>query len=236
MPDFLENRYARQILLPEIGDDGQNKLRRAAVLVVGTGGLGCPLSLLLTCAGVGRIGLMDDDKVSLTNLHRQILFTESEIGQNKAEAASHTLARHNSEVILEPITERLTKENAASLIARYDLVLDGTDNFQTRLILDTFCKKLKKPFVYGAVYGWEGQVAVFHYPPTSDIGYTRLYDPAVLSSLPPPEKAIVAMSPTVVAGVMAAQAISILCDGTVTLAGRLWTIDLRTMESHTITL
>lgn len=231
-----ENRYARQLLLPEIGEDGQQRLRRASVLIVGTGGLGCPLSLLLTGAGVGRIGLMDDDTVSLTNLHRQTLFTEKEIGRNKAETAAERLSMQNSEVRFEAMAYRLTEENAESVIARYDLVIDGSDNYATRLLIDRTCEKTRKPYIYGAVTAWEGQVCVFHHPSIVGFSYRDLFDPALLESLPPANKAIIAMTPAVVAGVMAAQAVAIICGAEVPLAGKLWTIDLKTMESHTICL
>lgn len=232
LPLPADNRYARQILLPEIGEEGQARLSRAAVLLIGIGGLGGPTALSLTGAGIGRIGLMDDDRISLTNLHRQILYSEREVGELKAQCAARRLGALNSEVSFDVYTHRLTAENAQSLFARYDLIIDGTDNFQTRYVIDEACSALGKPYVYGAICGFEGQVAVFH---TSGhpFRYTDLYpDKEGILQMPPPSKAVLPTTPAVVGNVMATQALQILSGHQASLAGKLWTVDLQTMETN----
>ena len=158
--DQLE-RYARHILLREIGGAGQRKLLDASILVVGAGGLGAPALLYLAAAGVGRIGIVDDDAVSLSNLQRQILYRTDEVGTPKLAAAVRRLGALNPEVRIEPHGVRLTAANAAALIAPYALVLDGCDNFQTRFAVSDACVALGKPLVSAAIGEFDGQIAVF---------------------------------------------------------------------------
>lgn len=156
------DRYARHLVLREVGGAGQARLKAARVLVVGAGGLGAPLCLYLAAAGVGTIGLVDDDRVSLSNLQRQILYGTEDVGRPKTEAARATLARINPLVAVVPHALRLTPDNARGLIADYDLVADGCDNFATRLAVNAACVALKKPLVSAAVGQFEGQLGVFH--------------------------------------------------------------------------
>jgi len=158
--DELE-RYARHIVLKEIGGPGQQALKRARVLIVGAGGLGSPAALYLAAAGAGAIILADDDAVSLNNLQRQILFTTDEAGAPKAEAGAARLAALNPHVAVETITERLDAAGAAEAVARADIVLDGSDNYQTRFAVNAACHTAGKPLVSGAVERFSGQVAVF---------------------------------------------------------------------------
>ena len=155
-------RYQRQVMLKEFGKSGQQKLLQAKVLVIGAGGLGCPALQYLVAAGVGNIGIVDDDVVSLTNLHRQVLYTTFDIGFSKAEKARHYLTRLNPDVNIIAYNERLTTTNAWAIIAPFDIVLDGTDNFSTRYLINDACVLLNKPLVYGAVSQFEGQVAIFN--------------------------------------------------------------------------
>ena len=147
-------------MLPEIGEEGQRRLADAKVLVVGAGGLGSPITLYLAGAGVGTLALMDDDVVSLTNLHRQVLYGEDVLGMPKAVCATERLQRLNSDVHIITYPERLTPQNAAERIAAYDIVVDGTDNAAVRYLISDVCQALRKPYVYGAICGFEGQVAV----------------------------------------------------------------------------
>ena len=156
----MDNRYDRQILLPEIGAEGQRKLSQAKVLIVGAGGLGSPIALYLAGAGVGVIGLMDDDKVSVSNLHRQVLYDETQVDMPKAECAKQRLNALNSDIIINAYPHRLTKDNASTIISQYDIVVDATDNFATRFIISDVCQALGKPYVYGAICGLDGQGAV----------------------------------------------------------------------------
>ncbi len=230
------SRYDRQLILPEIGPEGQERLHASSVLVVGVGGLGSPASLYLTGAGFGRVGVVDDDTVSRTNLHRQVLYGESLIGRPKAEEAARRLSDLNPDVRLEPHALRLTADNAADIISRYDMVVDGCDNFSTRYLLDDTCAALGKPYLYGAVLGFEGQAAVFGCGDTPR-RYRDLYpDEQATLAMPHPGKAVVGMSPAVVGSVLAAQAVLLACDRPSPLAGRLWTIDLRTMQTFLLDL
>lgn len=231
-----EDRYDRQILLPEIGVAGQRRIRRVRVLIVGVGGLGSPMALYLAGAGVGTIGLVDDDVVSATNLHRQVLYDSLCLGSGKVGEAARRLGNLNPEVRIEPHAFRLTHDNASSLVAAYDLVLDGCDNFATRFLLDEVCGRLGKPYFYGAVCGFEGQASVFHcgeHPHS----YRELYpDEAATLAMPHPGKGVVGMCPAVVGSVLAAQAVLFVCGHEPVLAGRLWTVDLRTMQTFLVDL
>ncbi len=162
--DFTEaelHRYSRHILLQEVGATGQAKLRAARVLVIGAGGLGSPLALYLAAAGVGTIGLVDDDTLELSNLQRQVAHGTDRIGRNKAESAAETLRALNPEVTIEVHARRLDAEAAEALIPRYDIVCDGTDNFATRFLLGDACHLLARPLVSAAVLRFEGQLSVF---------------------------------------------------------------------------
>jgi molybdopterin/thiamine biosynthesis adenylyltransferase len=162
--DFTEDqiqRYARHILLPEVGGVGQSELISAKVLVVGAGGLGSPLLLYLAAAGVGTIGLVDDDTVDLSNLQRQIVHTTSSVGESKVESAAATIAAINPEVKLIQHAERLTVKNAPSIIGDYDIIADGTDNFATRFLINDACYFAERPLVSAAILRFDGQVSTF---------------------------------------------------------------------------
>lgn len=234
--DIENGRYDRQMLLPEIGREGQLRLSRARVLMVGMGGLGSPAALYLAAAGVGCLGLMDADVVSVSNLHRQILYADSQVGRPKVEVAAEGLRRVNPALSADCYPYRLTRDNACSVLSRYDLVMDGTDNFESRYILDDACHQTRKPYIYGAVQGLEGQAAVFNAGPGS-CRYRDLYpDEAATRGLPGMGKEILGMTPAVIGNVMAVQAVLLITGHEAPLANRLWTINLRTMESFTMDL
>lgn len=159
--EFL--RYNRQTILPEIGDEGQEKIKNAKVLVIGAGGLGCPILQYLSTAGVGTIGIVDFDTIEIHNLHRQILYTEEQIGQSKALTAKKVLKKLNPLIKVIAFEEKLTDENALKLIQDFDIVVDGSDNFKTRYLVNDTCVSLKKTLVYGSILKFEGQVAVFNH-------------------------------------------------------------------------
>lgn len=156
-------RYSRQIILPEMGMAGQEKLKAAKVLVIGAGGLGCPVLQYLVAAGVGTIGIVDDDTVDITNLHRQILYSADDVGKGKAETAARKLSATNPYVDLKAIPVRLDESNATEIISNYDLVIDGSDNFPTRYLANDICVELNKPLVFGSILRFEGHVSVFNY-------------------------------------------------------------------------
>ncbi len=228
-----ETRYHRQLLLPEIGPEGQQLLRRARVLLVGVGGLGSPIALYLTGAGVGTLGLVDDDVVSLTNLHRQVLYGESLLGRSKAEEAARRLTDLNPEVKIEVHAERLTPDNAERLVSQYDIVVDGCDNFATRFLIDDACRRHAVPYIYGAICGLTGQVSVFHYG-ASPRSYRDLFSERDLLQAPLPPKAVVGPTPGVVGSVEVHQALQVLIGYGAPLCGKLWTIDFSTMQTQTI--
>lgn len=154
-------RYARHLSVPGVGEQGQRKLKDSSVLMIGTGGLGSPAALYLAAAGVGRIGLIDPDTVDRSNLQRQILHGESWVGKSKLESAAARLREVNPHVQLDLLPVRFTPENAMELVSRYDVVLDGCDNFPTRFLSNDACFFLKKPCVYGSIFRFDGQVTVF---------------------------------------------------------------------------
>src|SRR5277367_8366 len=157
-------RYSRHLIMPEVGMDGQLKLKQAKVLCIGTGGLGAPLGLYLAAAGVGRIGLVDFDKVDDSNLQRQILFSTKDVGRPKIEAAADRLRGLNPEIQIDTFDTMLSSENALEILKDYDIVVDGTDNFPTRYLVNDACVLLKKPNVYGSIFRFEGQATIFAYP------------------------------------------------------------------------
>lgn len=228
-------RYERQIILPEIGTEGQEKLKSSKVLIVGVGGLGSPISLYLTGAGVGTIGLIDDDVVSITNLQRQILYREKEVGEKKALCAQKRLQQLNSEVTINAYPCRLTKENAEELICQYDIVVDGSDNYSTRYLINDTCISLNKPYVYGAISGLEGQVSVFNYK-DNPVSYRNLYPDEEEMAQIVPLKGVMGVIPGVVGSVEASEVIKVICDFGEVLSGKLWTIDLRSLQTNIISL
>ncbi|UQD55241.1 HesA/MoeB/ThiF family protein [Flavobacterium sp. K5-23] len=156
-------RYNRQIMLPEIGDAGQEKIKKAKVLVIGAGGLGCPVLQYLAPAGVGTIGIVDFDHIEMHNLHRQILYTENQVGQAKASTAKEAVQKLNPLISVLSFEEKLTAENAISIISEFDIVVDGSDNFSTRYLVNDTCVALGKPLVYGSILGFQGQLAVLNH-------------------------------------------------------------------------
>lgn len=230
------NRYSRQLSLPEIGESGQQKLCNAKVLIVGVGGLGSPIALYLAGAGVGTLGLVDDDTVSISNLQRQVLYTESEVGRSKVHCAARRLHALNSGIEVRTYPFRLGHENIREVIKEYDIVVDGCDNFATRYLLSDACAVLNKPYVYGAIQGFEGQVSVFCYG-KSPKTYRDLYpDEAATLNMPAPDNSVIGVTPAIVGSVQANETLKLICNYGEPLAGKLWTTDLRTMQTYILSL
>ena len=228
------NRYARQLILPEIGAQGQAKLARARVLLVGVGGLGSPIASYLAGAGVGCLGLVDDDRVSVSNLQRQVLYGEGEVGMPKVVCARRRLLALNSSIRVCGYDCRLSAQNARELIGGYDIVVDGTDNFAARFLISDVCEELGRPYVYGAICGLEGQVAVLCVGRAS---YRTLYpDEAATLAMPHPGRGVVGVTPAVVGSVEAAQVLQLICGYGEPLVDRLWSVDLRSMQCFTLDL
>lgn len=225
-------RYSRQILLPEIGEKGQRRLRDAAVLIVGLGGLGSPVSLSLGGAGVGRLGLCDRDVVSLSNLHRQLLYRESWVGRPKAAMAAERLRELNSEVAYELYTEGLTEENAEAVIGRYDLVVDCTDNFATRYLIDRTCLRLSKPWIFGSIGPCNGLVSTFL---PGKKRFSDLFpDDGELSARPAAAAGVIAPVPFVVGALQALEVMKLICGFGELLSERLLEINLFTLQINVL--
>lgn len=232
--EVTEDRYNRQMMLEGMGEEGQRKIRQAKVLLVGIGGLGSPIATYLTGAGIGKLGIIDDDVVSVTNLHRQVLYSEQEVGLSKAECAKRRLTDLNHEVEIIAYNERLTQENAADIISQYDMVIDGMDNFATRFIVNDACVALGKPYIYGAIRGLEGQVSVLCSGTTT---YRSLFpDEKATLQMPHPGKQVLGTTPAVVGSVEATQALMLITGLGEPLIDKMWTINLATMQSFTIQL
>lgn len=230
-----EDRYHRQAILSEIGEEGQEKLRHARVLIVGVGGLGSPIALYLTGAGVGTIGLVDDDTVSISNLQRQVLYTEAEVGMPKAECAARRLKALNSQVTIVPYPVRLTEDNAHAIISQYDLVVDGCDNFRTRYLLSDTCAALHIPYIYGAIAEFTGQVAILCYGKEGKT-YRDLFPDEEKIFLQRGKNGVVGTTPAIVGSMEANEALKLICGYGQPLINRLWTIDLRSLQSLVIDL
>lgn len=218
-------RYSRQILLPEVGLAGQEKLKAAKVLIIGAGGLGCPVLLYLAAAGVGQLGIVDDDSVDVTNLHRQILYSNADVGKNKSVTAANKLAAINPFVKINVHPVRLAEENAAELVSAYDLVIDASDNFPTRYLVNDVCVKLDKPFVFGSILRFEGQVSVFNYQngPT----YRCLF-PDAAEGDNCEEAGVIGILPGIIGTYMTNEAIKIICGIGNILSGKLMVINALT--------
>ena len=225
-------------MLPELGAEGQKRLSATKVLLFGVGGLGSPIATYLTAAGIGTLGIIDADKVSESNLQRQTLYCESEVGTSKVECAKRRLHALNGSVKIDTYDCFLSKVNAEEIISCYDIVVDGCDNFATRFLLNDTCLKLGKSYIYGSICGLTGQVSVFGYPCENGVihSYRELYDETEVLSMPHPGKAVLGITPAVTGSIEAAQALMISAGLKPSLAGKLWSIDLESMESYKIEL
>jgi molybdopterin/thiamine biosynthesis adenylyltransferase len=223
-------RYARHLVLREIGGPGQQKLKAARVLLVGVGGLGAPAGLYLAAAGVGRIGLLDPDEVSLSNLQRQVLYGVEDIGRGKALSAGLRLSQLNPEIELEPIPERLDETNARDLIRPWDLVLDGTDDFATRFAVNAACRAENKVLVSGAIGRWSGQVGVFPGKPCYQCLTPEIPPDAETCSV----VGVVGALAGVIGAMMALEAVKLITGAGEPLLGRLMIYDALDGETRTV--
>ncbi len=235
-PEELE-RYARHIILREVGGPGQQKLKAASVTVVGAGGLGSPALLYLAAAGVGRLRLVDDDEVSLSNLQRQVLHTTDRIGQLKVDSAAAGLAAVNPHVTVETHALRLTSDNAADLLGGCDLILDGTDSFETRQRVNEAATALAIPLLSGAISQWEGQLSLFD-PARGTPCYACIFpDPPAPGQAPScAEAGVMGALPGVIGAMMAGEAIKHITGAGRTLRGEMLIFDALWGETRKIRL
>ena len=224
-------RYSRHLMMPEVAADGQRRLKAARVLCIGAGGLGSPAALYLAAAGVGKIGIVDFDDVDLSNLQRQILHGTKDVGRNKLESARDRLRDANPNVEVELHGCRFSSENASGLVARYDLVIDGSDNFPTRYLSNDVCVFARKPNVYGSVFRFDGQATVFA-PHLGGPCYRCLFpEPPAPGTVPNcAEAGVLGVLPGIVGMVQAIEAIKLILGAGETLVGRLLHFDALKMK------
>lgn len=229
-------RYSRHLIMPEVGMEGQLKLKQAKVLCIGTGGLGAPLGLYLAAAGVGRIGLVDFDAVDFTNLQRQVLFGTSDVGRPKISAAADRLRNLNPEIQIDTFEAHLTSENALDILKDYDIVVDGTDNFPTRYLVNDACVLLGKPNVYGSIFRFEGQVTVFGYPggPCYRCLYPEPPPPGLVPSCA--EGGVLGVLPGIVGTIQACETLKLIIGKGQPLIGRLLLFDALGMKFRELKL
>lgn len=229
-------RYSRHLFLPEIGADGQRSLLKSKVLIVGTGGLGSPISIYLAAAGVGTLGLVDFDKVDLSNLQRQILFTSDQVGMPKIEMAAKRIKALNPDVVIEKYPEKLTSKNAMEILARYDVVIDGTDNFPTRYLTNDACVLLGKPNIYGSILRFDGQTTVFK--PKEGPCYRCLFpEPPPPGEVPScAEGGVMGILPGIIGLIQATEAVKLITGIGRSLVGRFLIYDALNMSFRELKL
>ncbi|MFL2533142.1 MAG: molybdopterin-synthase adenylyltransferase MoeB [Candidatus Thalassarchaeum sp.] len=234
MSDEQSARYARHLALPEVGPEGQKLLTEASILVVGAGGLGSPALLYLAAAGIGKIGIIDDDSVDLSNLQRQILHSTSAVGEAKVVSAKRRLSDLNPEITIEAYEERLGVGNALDLIDEFDIVIDGSDNFSTRYLINDACEILGKPWVFGSIHRFEGQVTTFNLD--GGPNYRDLFPETPPMELAPncAEAGVLGVLPGIIGSIQATEAIKIILGVGEPLSGRLLVIDALDMRMRSL--
>ena len=229
-------RYSRHLIMPEVGMEGQEKLKAAKVICIGTGGLGAPLAMYLAAAGVGRMGLVDFDTVDVTNLQRQIIHGTSDIGRKKLDSAVDTLKEINPHIQLDRFEVALTSENALDILKDYDIVIDGTDNFPTRYLVNDACVLLGKVNVYGSIFRFEGQATVFGYPggPCYRCLYPEPPPPGLVPSCA--EGGVLGILPGMIGVIQATEAVKLIIGKGEPLVGRLLLYDALGMKIRELKL
>lgn len=232
------DRFERQHILPGFGKEAQHKLKQAKVLVIGAGGLGCPVLLYLAAAGVGTIGIVDGDVVSLSNLNRQVLFGEGDLGLYKAETAAHFLKAKYHDIKINCIPEFITTQNVNAIFSKYDLIIDGSDNFPTRYLVNDACVLLGKPLVFGAVYQNEGQVSILNGNRENSINYRDIFpDPPTAYEIPNcSETGVLGVLPGIIGTLQAAEAIKFITGYGDTLVDKMLFYNLLSHQSYTMEL
>jgi adenylyltransferase/sulfurtransferase len=229
-------QYSRHLIMPEVGLEGQRRLKAARVLCVGAGGLGSPAALYLTAAGVGTLGLVDFDVVDMSNLQRQIIYSRDDVGRPKLEAAAERLRGLNPEVRVVTHDTALTSANALDILRDYDVIVDGADNFPTRYLVNDACVLLGKPNAYGSIFRFDGQASVFGAPdgPCYRCLYPEPPPPGLVPSCA--EGGVLGVLPGIIGTIQATEAIKLIIGAGTTLAGRLLLFDALTMEFRTMKL
>ncbi len=239
--DHEIQRYSRQTILKEFGDKGQKKLKSASVLVIGAGGLGVPVLQYLVAAGVGRIIIADHDKIDLSNLHRQVLYNENDIGRFKAEVAKEKLCALNTDVIVASHVQKISETNIERFVRDADIVIDGSDNFETRYLVNDACVVNKRPLVYGAVNKFEGQLAVLNM--ALENGRRSVHYRDIYPQMPEPgsvmncaQTGVLGPVAGIIGSMMANEAIKVITETGEPLAGKMIIVDCLTLDFRTIQL
>ena len=228
------SRWARQTVLPEIGIEGQKKLINATVALVGMGGLGCPVSQSLIASGIGKLKIIDGDKVELSNLHRQPLYGVEDIGRLKVQVAKEKLMQLNESAIVEPIEEFLDENNGLNFVSDATIIIDATDNIQTRQLIDRLSKKLEIPMVYGGLYRYEGQVAVLN--ANGSPGYVDLFPEPTSSGDACADAGVLGMLPGIIGNIQALEAVKLIVGAKPNLVGKLLIYNGMNHSTQTIVL
>lgn len=234
MEDEQLLRYSRHILLSEIDVEGQSRLVESSALIVGLGGLGSPIAMYLAASGIGRLVLVDDDRVELSNLQRQIVHSSADLGRPKVESARDRLLALNPEITVETIPHRLDENSFAALLPNIDVVLDATDNFTTRFLINEQCFRFQKPLVSGAAIRFEGQVSVYHPGRADSPCYRCLYSNHSATDQTCTANGVIAPLLGIIGSVQALEAIKVLTGAGQDLCGRLLLLDALTMEWQTM--
>lgn len=235
------NRYQRQIIIKDHGISGQDKLYKTNVLIIGCGGLGSPIAVYLAACGVGHIGIVDGDIVDLSNLHRQVWYKETDVRNYKAEVLAGYIKQQNSDIEIDAYVTMLDPFNAEEIIKGYDIVVDGTDNFQTRYLINDVCVHFGKPLVFGAIYQYEGQVSVFNTileDNTIGPNYRDLFpDHQNMASVQNcNQSGVIGVLPGIIGTMQAMEVINLVIDGKSALEGKLLTVNAKNMDFHRIKL
>ncbi|WP_306353640.1 HesA/MoeB/ThiF family protein [Flavobacterium sp. '19STA2R22 D10 B1'] len=227
-----EKLYDRQLILPEIGEIGQLKLKNARVLVIGAGGLGCSTLPYLVGAGIGNIGIVDHDTIDVSNLHRQLLYSFEDIGKNKAIIARNVLLKKNPYLTITAYDYALTSQNATSIFAHYDIIVDGSDNFATRYLINDTAIHCNKSVVFGSIFKFEGQVTVFNYK--NGPSYRCLFPspPPIHLSPSCAEIGVLGVLPGIIGSIQANEVIKIVCEIGTVLSGKLFVINCLTLQNY----
>ena len=228
-------RYARHIILPDVGEDGQKALRQSSVMVIGAGGLGSPALLYLAAAGIGKIGIIDDDEVDISNLQRQIIHSTSDVGSLKSDSARRSISELNPGVDVVSFNTRLNAGNSLQMLAGWDVVIDGSDNFPTRYTISDACENLGTPWIFGSIHRFQGQISVFNY--NNGPNYRDLFPSSPSPELAPncAEAGVLGVLPGIIGTMQASEAIKILLGIGKSLSGQLMVIDLKTMTTRLLT-
>lgn len=227
------SRYMKQLMLDDIGVDGQTKLKQAKVLVIGAGGLGTPILQYLNAVGIGLLGMVDFDVIEASNLHRQVLYGPEDVGRKKVEAASEKLAALNPYTRISVHDSLLSEENATEIIGEYDLIIDGCDNFMTRYVVNDTCVALGKPLVYGSILGYQGQLAVFNHKGSKHLRDLFPEPPAAEDVPSCSENGVLGTVPGIVGTMMAQLAVQVIL-GKKTIYNQFLLIDMASWHMTTL--